>query len=66
MKKFINIRREGNVIHIEKKQNETMDLRCSICGKIKNEDELKVDENGLYKCECGSSSFIPQLDIDIL
>lgn len=54
---------EGNVIFLIPKQPDTMDLRCSCCGEVKNELDIEV-ENGVYVCECGSSSFIPQIDIE--
>ena len=56
--------KEGNVIFLIPKQPDTMDLRCSCCGAVKNELDIDVDETGLYKCKCGSSSFIPQIDIE--
>lgn len=58
MRNLIKMKTEGNVVYIEKKQKDTMDLRCSMCGTVKNEMQLNV-ENGLYKCECGSSLFNP-------
>ena len=54
MRNLIKTKTEGNVVYIEKKQKDTMDLRCSMCRTVKNEMQLKV-ENGLYKCECGST-----------
>ena len=42
-----------------------MDLRCSGCGTIKNELDVKVENNRLM-CECGSNSFIPQCDLEDL
>ncbi len=63
MRNLIKMKKEGNVVYIEKKQKDTMDLRCSMCGTVKNEMQLNV-ENGLYKCECGSRSFIPQIDLE--
>ena len=62
MRNLIKIKTEDNVVYIEKKQKETMDLRCSMCGTVKNEMQLTV-ENRLYKCECGSSSFVPQINL---
>lgn len=62
MRSLIKTKTEGNVVYIEKKQKDTMDLRCSICGTVKNEMQLTV-KNGLYKCDCGSSSFVPQIDL---
>ncbi|HBI93843.1 MAG TPA: hypothetical protein DDY58_16245 [Terrisporobacter glycolicus] len=55
--------KEGNVIYIIPKDKDTMDLRCSCCGTIKNELDIDVLE-GIYRCECDSSSFIPQIEIE--
>lgn len=57
--------KEGNVIYLIPKEPDSMDLRCSNCGVVKNELDIEVAE-GVYRCECGSSSFIPQLDIEEL
>lgn len=65
MRNLIKIKTEGNVVYIDKKQKDTMDLRCIMCGTVKNEMQLKV-EDGLYKCDCGSSSFIPLIDLEEL
>lgn len=62
MRNLIKMKTEDNVVYIEKKQKETMDLRCSMCGTVKNEMQLTVEDR-LYKCECGSHSFIPQIDL---
>jgi len=35
--------KEGNVIYIIPKQPDTMDLRCSCCGVIKNEVDIDVN-----------------------
>ena len=37
MRNLIKMKTEGNVVYIEKKQKDTMDLRCSMCGEVKNE-----------------------------
>lgn len=63
MRNLIKTKTEGNVVYLEKKQKDTMDLRCCMCGTIKNEMQLNV-ESGLYKCECGSSSFVPLIDLE--
>lgn len=63
MRNLLKTKTEGNVVYIEKKQKDTMDLRCSMCGEVKNEMQLTV-EDGLYKCECGSRSFVPQIDLE--
>lgn len=63
MRNLIKMKTEDNVVYIGKKQKDTMDLRCSMCGVVKNEMQLTV-EDGLYKCECGSSSFVPQMDLE--
>ena len=65
MRSLMKMKTEGNVVYIDKKQKDTMDLRCCMCGTVKNEMQLKV-ENGLYKCKCGSSSFIPLIDLEEL
>lgn len=56
--------KEGNVIYLVPKQPDTMDLRCSCCRTVKNELDINVDERGLYKCECGSNSFVAQMDLE--
>lgn len=55
--------KEGNVIFLIPKQPDTMDLRCSCCGAVKNELDIDVVE-GVLTCECGSSSFTIQMDIE--
>lgn len=65
MRSLIKMKTEGNVVYIEKKQKDTMNLRCCMCGTVKNEMQLEV-KDGLYKCECGSSSFIPLIDLEEL
>ena len=65
MSKLIKIKTEGNVVYLDKKPKDTMELRCCMCGTVKNEMQLDV-QNGLYKCECGSSSFIPLIDLEEL
>ena len=61
MRNLLKTKTEGNVIYIDKKQKDTMDLRCSMCGTVKNEMQLTI-EDGIYKCECGSHSFDEQRD----
>lgn len=63
MRNLIKTKTEGNVVYLDKKQKDTMDLRCSMCGTVKNEMQLTV-EDGIYKCECGSCSFVPQIDLE--
>lgn len=65
MKNLIKMKTEGNVVYIEKKQKDTMNLRCCMCGTVKNEMQLEV-KDGLYKCKCGSSSFVPLIDLEEL
>lgn len=65
MRNLIKMKTEGNIVYLDKKQKDTMDLRCCMCGTVKNEMQLEV-KNGLYKCECGSSSFIPLIDLEEL
>lgn len=62
-------RKVGNVIYLEKKKENSMELRCSSCDVVKNEGEItvQVDEaTGFrkYKCECGCSTFTPQIDLE--
>lgn len=57
--------KKDNVIYLVPKDKNTMDLRCSGCGIIKNELDVKVENNRLM-CECGSNSFIPQCDLEDL
>jgi len=69
MRNLIKMKTEDNVVYIGKKQKDTMDLRCSNCNVVKNEGEIIVEvdkETGFkkYKCECGSSSFVPQMDLE--
>ena len=64
MRNLIKIKTEGNVVYIDKKQKDTMNLRCCICSTVKNEMQLEV-KGGLYKCDCGSSSFIPLIDLEM-
>ena len=47
------------------KELHTMDLRCSSCGIVKNELDIGV-VGDILTCECGSSSFTAQMDIDEL
>ena len=61
--------KEGNIIYLVAKDEYTMDLRCSECGVVKNELDItvEVDEisnRNVYKCECGSSTFTPQIDLE--
>ena len=60
-------RKVGNVIYLENKKENSMELRCSNCNVVKNEDEITVEldeSTGFkkYKCECGCGSFTPQED----
>lgn len=64
MRSLMKIKKEGNVVYIGKKQKDTMNLRCCTCKTVKNEIQLEV-EDGWYKCECGSSSFIPLIDLEM-
>lgn len=43
MRNLIKTKTEDNVVYIEKKQKDTMDLRCSMCGTVKNEMQLNVE-----------------------
>ena len=57
--------KKGNIIYLIPKQPDTMDLKCSNCGLVKN--ELDIDtKDGVYTCQCGSSSFIVQCDLEEL
>lgn len=58
-------RKVGNIIYLEKEKDNSMELRCSNCNVVKNEGEINVDETtGMYKCECGCSTFTPQMDLE--
>ena len=61
--------KEGNVIYLIQKDKNTMDLRCSECGVVKNELDIevevdKVTNRNVYKCECGCKTFTPQIDLE--
>lgn len=61
--------KDGNVIYLVAKDKNTMDLRCSDCGVVKNELDITVELNNVtnrkvYKCECGCKTFTPQIDLD--
>ena len=57
--------KEGNIIRLVPEEENTINLRCSNCGLVKN--ELDIDTNdGVLTCECGSSSFIVQCDLEEL
>lgn len=62
-------RKVGNVIYLEKKKDNSMELRCSNCDVVKNEGEITIEVDKAtgfkkYKCECGCSIFTPQMDFD--
>lgn len=54
--------KKNNVIYLVPKEDDSMDLRCSSCGIVKNELDIEVLDNRLI-CKCGSNSFIPQCEI---
>ena len=61
--------KDGNVIYLVKKDEHSMDLRCINCDVVKNEADIAVEIDNItgtniYKCECGCSTFTPQLDLD--
>lgn len=61
--------KDGNVIYLVKKDENSMDLRCNNCGEVRNEADITVvlDKNTnikKYKCECGCSTFTPQIDLE--
>ena len=57
--------KEGNIIRLVPEEENTINLRCSNCGLVKN--ELDIDtKGGVLTCECGSSSFIVQCDLEEL
>ena len=57
--------KEGNITRLVPEKENTMNLRCSNCGLVKN--ELDIDtKDGVLTCECGSSSFIVQCDLEEL
>ncbi len=43
---------------------DAMLLRCNACGNEAYETDLDVKENGMYMCDCGSSTFTP-LNIEL-
>ena len=57
--------KEGNIIYLVPKQSDSMDLRCSSYGVVKNELDIDSIDNKLV-CECGSNSFTIQMDIEEL
>lgn len=57
--------KKGNIVYLIPKQPDTMDLRCSNCGVVKNELDIGV-VGDVLTCECGSNSFIPQCDLEEL
>ena len=57
--------KEGNIIRLVPEEENTINLRCSNCGLVKN--ELDIDtKDGVLTCECGRSSFIVQCDLEEL
>ena len=59
--------KEGNVIYLVAKDKDTMDLRCSECGVVKNELDItveidKIKNRKVYKCECGCKTFTPSYE----
>ena len=57
--------KKGNIIYLVPKKSDTMDLKCSNCGLVKNELDIDTKE-GVYTCQCGSSSFTPMIDLEEL
>ena len=57
--------KEGNIIRLVPEEENTMNLRCSNCGLVKNELDIDI-KDGVLTCECGSSSFIVQCDLEEL
>lgn len=55
--------KDGNVIYLVRRDSNCMKLRCNNCEVEKFEDEIIVEE-GLYKCQCGCSTFTPQIDLE--
>lgn len=60
----MRIRREGKIIYLVPNRPDTIDLKCSNCQTIKNEDDIEVNEKGIYVCKCGCSTFTPMCDIE--
>ncbi len=61
--------KDGNVIYLVKKEKDSMELRCSSCDIVKNEADITVEIDNAtgfkkYKCECGCSTFTPQIDLE--
>ena len=57
--------KEGNIIRLVPEEENTINLRCSNCGLVKNELDIDI-KDGVLTCECGSSSFIVQCDLEEL
>ena len=57
--------KEGNIIRLVPEEENAMNLRCSNCGLVKNELDIDI-KDGVLTCECGSSSFIVQCDLEEL
>lgn len=57
--------KKGNIIYLIPEKPGTMNLRCSSCGIVKNELDIGV-VGDVLTCECGSSSFTVQMDIEEL
>ena len=55
--------KKGNIVYLIPKQPDTMDLKCSNCGLVKNELDIDI-KDGVLTCECGSSSFTPMIDLE--
>ena len=61
--------KDGNVIYLVKKDKDSMDLRCSNCGEVKNEADItseidSITNMKIYKCECGCKTFTHQIDLE--
>ena len=57
--------KDGNVIYLVKKDEDSMDLRCSNCDEADITVEIDSTTNmKTYKCECGCKTFTPQMDLE--
>ena len=64
---YVQALSDTTIIYDKAKYFEPMDtmlLRCNSCDKEAYETDLDVNENGMYVCSCGSSTFTP-LNMDL-
>lgn len=65
---YVQALSDTTIIYDKAKYFEPMDamlMRCNACGKEAYETDIDVnEENQMYQCDCGSSTFTP-LNIDL-